>query len=229
MRGSKTFDYVFTPQKAGEYQIPSVTFSYFDPASATYKSVHSDPLELKVGPAAKKRRQFSTDNSPGHSSVLSNFIFDHLEWFFAVLIFSGLAVYLWRQNTRLRKAEAHTTVAPAPVTTPAVKTFPVEISDPLFKARTLFSNGQYAEFYRELNRVIWDTVHQKLHLPGSELNRHRVRNQLLLAGWDETSISLFEETLRTCEVNLYTPDHNEENIHQALVNADSIISKLNNA
>ena len=54
MSGSKSFDYTFTARDSGNYVIPAVNISYFDPASQTYKSANSEALELKVTPAAKR-------------------------------------------------------------------------------------------------------------------------------------------------------------------------------
>ena len=36
MRGSKVFTFPFTVSKAGTYQIDSISFSYFDPASSSF-------------------------------------------------------------------------------------------------------------------------------------------------------------------------------------------------
>ena len=48
MKGSKTFTYPFTVSKAGTYTIPTVSFSYFDPALATYKTLFTQPLVVTI-------------------------------------------------------------------------------------------------------------------------------------------------------------------------------------
>ncbi|MBS1606753.1 MAG: protein BatD [Bacteroidetes bacterium] len=110
MSGSKSFDYVFTARDPGHYTIPAVSFSFFDPATQTYRSASGEPQEIQVTPAVRKghpapatgavavtvARQSLTDR-------VGEFIFDHLEWIFAVMLISGVAVYFWRQNLRLRK------------------------------------------------------------------------------------------------------------------------------
>ena len=42
MKGSKTFTYPFTVSNAGIYTIPAVSFSFFDPVSSVYKTLHTD-------------------------------------------------------------------------------------------------------------------------------------------------------------------------------------------
>ena len=109
MSGSKSFDYVFIPRTPGHYTIPAVSFSYFDPSSQTYKSAEGEPQDLQVTPAVSQHRQTvgpAAAGSPVSSSITSRagkFIRDHLEWIFAVLLISGVAIYFWRQNLRLRK------------------------------------------------------------------------------------------------------------------------------
>ncbi|MHA4808203.1 BatD family protein [Flavitalea flava] len=111
MSGSKTFAYVFTARTPGHYTIPSVNFSFFDPVTHTYKKASTAPLDLQVSPSVKKQGATtgSTTTSPASPQSVNGgakkFIQDHLEWLFAVLILSGLAVYLWRQNMRLKAAE----------------------------------------------------------------------------------------------------------------------------
>ena len=48
MKGSKTFTYPFTVSKAGTYTIPPVSFSFFDPASSVYKTLHTEPLVIML-------------------------------------------------------------------------------------------------------------------------------------------------------------------------------------
>lgn len=111
MSGSKTFSYIFTPGAAGHYTIPSINFPYFDPSTGSYKTAGTEPLDLQVTPAVKKPKSMTpsvADPSAGTATAqLKKFIQEHLEWIFAVLILSGLAGFLLRQNNRLRKAEQH--------------------------------------------------------------------------------------------------------------------------
>ncbi len=46
--GYKTFEYTAIPRSAGDYEIPSVQFSYFDPQQNKYKRVESDSYKLLV-------------------------------------------------------------------------------------------------------------------------------------------------------------------------------------
>lgn len=47
----KVFSTSIRPRKEGVTQIPSIPFSYFDPAAKKFVTVHSDPISVHVGPA----------------------------------------------------------------------------------------------------------------------------------------------------------------------------------
>lgn len=50
MNGSREFQYLLIPRHAGKFDLGTLTFSYFDPASATYKQLRSGPLTFDVQP-----------------------------------------------------------------------------------------------------------------------------------------------------------------------------------
>lgn len=111
MSGSKNFDYVFTPRTPGHYTIPAIAFSYFDPSSRSYKKTETALLDFQVtaatkgqGGAALPSGLSAAAHGTGSAGIMK-FIGQHLEWIFAVLILSGIAIFLGRQNSRLRKAK----------------------------------------------------------------------------------------------------------------------------
>lgn len=48
MSGSREFQYLLIPRHEGEYDLGPLTFSYFDPASGSYKQLRSEPLVFHV-------------------------------------------------------------------------------------------------------------------------------------------------------------------------------------
>lgn len=244
MSGAKAFDYVFTPGDPGHYVIPAISFPYFDPVTQSYKTAGTDPIDFQVMAGAKKKPSAPAaitsaapvQEQPGQ---LKKLIQDHLEWIFAVLILSFLAVYLWRQNVRLRKAELEqkevaarqaeeerlaeekareSLAAAAAAAVPAV--------DYLLEVRQLFEQGDYKGFYRELNRAVWKALSRKLELPASELNKLNIARQLDIKGWDRQDILSLENILNECEMNLYTPAYDTYNMQMLLRQAEPVINKL---
>ena len=46
--GTKTFEEVFIPKVPGDLEIPSITFSFFDPEAERYRTLRTDPVKLHV-------------------------------------------------------------------------------------------------------------------------------------------------------------------------------------
>jgi hypothetical protein len=244
MTGSKIFDIVFTPRDPGHYVIPAINFPYFDPATASYKTVGTDPIDFQVLPGVKKK-QAPSGAAPAAvpvqegASPLKKLVQDHLEWIFAVLILSLLAVYLWRQNLRLKRTEQEQKEAAAKQAAEelleekarqslaaAAQAAAMPVVDPLLEVKQLFGQGDYKGFYRELNRSIWKALSKKMELPASELNKLNIARQLELKGWDKQDVLSLENILNECEMNLYTPAYDTYNMQLLLRQAESVIGKL---
>jgi hypothetical protein len=65
--GEKTFEQVVTPAKAGAQQIPSLSFSYFDPGAAQYVTRRTQPISLEVADAAPGRALSDKSDSSAKS------------------------------------------------------------------------------------------------------------------------------------------------------------------
>lgn len=49
--GSKTYEQVFIPKRAGSYTIPSLSFSYFDPRTRGYKTITTNAIQIEATPS----------------------------------------------------------------------------------------------------------------------------------------------------------------------------------
>jgi len=51
LRGTKRFDYIFVPEKAGKLELPAVSFAFFDPDVEEYVELTSPALTVDVAPS----------------------------------------------------------------------------------------------------------------------------------------------------------------------------------
>jgi len=51
LRGTKRFDYVLIPNRAGTLQIPRINFTYFEPAEQRYTELSAPPISIEVTPS----------------------------------------------------------------------------------------------------------------------------------------------------------------------------------
>ena len=57
-RGYKVFKTVLVPSASGIYTVPSVKWSYFNPASASYATIQTEPISIRVSPSTKTASGF---------------------------------------------------------------------------------------------------------------------------------------------------------------------------
>lgn len=55
-RTYKVFKTVLVPSSSGIYTVPAIAWSYFDPSTTSYKTLHTQPLTLTVTPSTKVNR-----------------------------------------------------------------------------------------------------------------------------------------------------------------------------
>jgi len=68
LAGSKTMKWALVPEKEGEYQIPSLSISFFDTTGKQYRVIKSPVLSLSVLPGEKAQAQVSQDVLKGHKT-----------------------------------------------------------------------------------------------------------------------------------------------------------------
>jgi BatD DUF11 like domain len=235
LSGSKTFDYSFVPNKKGRYELAPVEFSYFDPASSSYKTIRSEPIPLQVD-APKKRPARATPVPASHQdaadmpmllSRLGHFAQEHLEWPVAALLLLGLAFFLFLRSIRVRRqsqmARSFRERAAAIV---VQQPEPVIVADPLQKAKQFLLVGSYGAFYGELNRTIWSALSDCLGMPASALNKQTSLSLLRSRGWDASTTQLLSDLLYACEMSLYTPSYDTLNMEQLLEQTAQFLQQL---
>lgn len=236
MKGSKTFEYVFTPKAAGSFNIPAINFSYFDPSSNSYKTSQSAALHIDVSAAKKQTSSSSKSILSGQQSDdminnIKSFTIAHLEWIFAVIILSCVGIFLWIHNTTsLKKEEEKKQIAVLEIAKKEIEIPVIQNAvaiDPLARTKRLLEYGDYKGFYAELNRALWDALCNKLYLPASDLNKYNIGLQLKAKGWDDDAVYQLQDIFDKCEMNLYTPDYNSSDIEHTLQNAAYIIKYIN--
>jgi len=238
MKGAKTFEYVFMPKTAGSYTIPAISFSYFDPVSNSYKTLQSEALNFSASPAKKQSLSpllkdiLSVKQNENFLDNVKSFITEHLEWIFALVILSVVAIFLWRHNKKmLQKEEENKKIAAVELArkqaAEAIQAITLPVADPLFKTKQLLTGGDHKGFYAELNRALWEALYNKFKLPASDLNKHNIVLQLQAKGWDDINIYQLENIFNRCEMNLYTPDYNAADMETTLQSAERIIKYIN--
>ncbi len=68
-RGYKTFKTVLVPAASGQYTIDGIVWSYFDPQTATYKTLRANPVTLQVTPSTQSEKQVDFGAAPAAKGI----------------------------------------------------------------------------------------------------------------------------------------------------------------
>ncbi|MBC9794350.1 BatD family protein [Sinomicrobium weinanense] len=235
MSGSVSDNYTVVPQFKGQYPIPSTSFSYFDPSTGSYKTIHSEQAVIDVleGPQPTA----SSTAAPGNTkqSVVatgSQFKFIKLspslrsmekEDFFgsgmfytlllAPFLLIPLAVFAIKKKQEVSADVQGNRIRKA---NRLAKKY-------LSEARKAL--GKKEEFYVALERALHNYLKAKIHIETSEFSKEKITSILEEKEVDGQNVEGFIGLLQSCELARYTPA-SEVAMQQDYEKAVSVISRI---
>ncbi len=223
MQGSISDNYTIVPQYKGKYPIPSVSFSYFDLESETYKRISSGEIVIDVidGPVNnssgddnlaasngnKKEVVLNTDQfafikTDANLKPTSSQNFFKSTAFWSSLLLPLLAIPL-ALIYRKKKEERHADVFGNRI----------RKADRLAKrylSEAKKSLGDKEAFYIALEKALHNYLKAKLHIETTDFSKEKIENLLTEKQVNSKAISDFISILEHCELARYTPITNVE-------------------
>ena len=236
--GYKTYEYTIIPRSAGDYEIPSVSFSYFDPSKKQYKEINSDTYQIKVNRSQNSNQNVSYVGGASKEDIryigkdiryiqLMPFQLEPFEQFFfgsnyfyflllMPLLLVIIIVLFWKKekkkrgNISLMKNKNATKVA----------------KKRLKEANAFLKSRSEEEFYNELGQALWGYVSDKFSIPRAELSVDTVHEKLIDKGVSEIIVAEFVETLNDCEYARFAPGDKASTMEKVYQEGINIISKI---
>lgn len=215
MQGSISDSYTIVPQFKGKYPIPSVTFSYFDLKTETYKSLSSSEIIVDVlagplnnsgnssiatsgkQPVTLNNHQFAFIKTKTEFTSIENMYFFKTRGFWSLLLLPFLAIpfaIVIRNKKATRDADVYGNR--------------IRKADRLAKkylSNAKKSLGKKEAFYVALEKALHNYLKAKLHIETGELSKENI-NELLAKKQIEKEVILdFNKILESCELARYTP------------------------
>lgn len=229
MRGSKTFVYPFTVSKPGTYPVPPVSFSFFDPASSTYKTLNTEPLVVTVTKGKGVPNNPYVKNTVTENSGEKGF-FSEYGLYVAIMILLIGAIVFWvvQRNYSRKKAELLKKEIEKKRKEDAAEDandFVIPIN-PLQEAHEKLIAEDSLGFYSVLDASFKKYLSAKFKVPAEELSRKRLNEEV-----DRCNVSLGTSLLLTSlmedlELNLYTPPSNTNHLKEVYEKASEVVSLL---
>ncbi len=238
--GSRTMEYLVIPRFAGSFDIPSIKFVYFDPATAKYKTLSSNPFKLNVekgkeeetgtvisGPNREDVRYLGadirfintgdTDLSKKQESMMSRMSFYFFYLLIAVLtLLSFFILRQWQRTKsdtagmRIRKAGRQSQIR-------------------LKQAGKCLKDNDKEKFINEILKAIWGYLGDKLNLDQANLNREFIEMFLASRNVDASVVTSLIELLDNCEYIRYAPVENIGELDTLYKDAHSVINQIEQA
>jgi hypothetical protein len=190
LKGSRTFRFPFVSNNAGDYSIPSISFSFFDPDSNNYKTATSNSAEIRIGSEEKRetlieQKKVSDADKKDNSTI----------WLYAT-IFCVVMLIILLQLKKSRKEEIVKQKVPDLAETN------VSMVD-LLKPVQFSLVADDGNFYTLLQKSIWEHLGTQLKLSGSKMNKDELYKVMREGNREELYREILD-VLQECEAAVFT-------------------------
>ena len=230
MQGSKVFTFPFTVSKPGDYKIDSISFSYFDPETDSYKTVHTSPLEIHVSKGTGVPK-YSYAKNPGNNNAESNSIINSkTELIAGIALVLGIILFIIsiiiRKNKNKDLLETKIKLDDLGNENNETKKEFVIPENPLLEAHEKLVAQDSKAFFHTLDTSLKKYLAAKFTVPASDLTKRRLNEEL-----DKCNVSLGTSLMLTSlmdevEINLYAPPSNVNQLNGIFEKASEVVSLL---
>ncbi len=231
MKGSKTFTYAFTISKAGTYIIPPVSFSFFDPTSERYKTLHTQPLTVMVTQGKGNPKNIYAKNEKVKEIPDTDLWTKYGSYFiggFALLI-AFLFITVRKKAVQKNKKELSKTLSSQLGNTASAKESLHEFiipENPLKEVHGKLIDGNEIEFYNVLDTSLKKYLTVKFKVPAEELTKKRLVEELDKYNVGLGTSLMLSSLLDEIELNVYAPPSNSNHLQVVYEKASEVVALL---
>ncbi|MFO8068100.1 MAG: BatD family protein [Bacteroidales bacterium] len=230
--GKKSFDYLLIPRTGGEFTIPSVKFSYFDPDKGSYVNKSTESFTINAASP-----DFSGTDSESASQEEIKLLSEEIRFIhtksinlnkkdelfiksrlFYILLITPALLFALLIIYRRRQIQLHSNKA-------LLKNRKAQklARKKLKNAEKYLNDGKRNEFYDEISKALWGYISDKLDLPPSLLNRDNIKKEFEVNAINEDLANQFLSAIDDCEYARFAPGDHKEIMDDIYNKAESII------
>lgn len=206
LSGSRTFEWIVTPQVQGEYDMPAFDYVYFDPAAAHYVTRQCNPIHIKVSKAlhsASSKSDVKELNSDIHhirKEARLRPIGGGVPVLFCILLIlpviaAMVVVVLVRKQQTIEGDEESMRLQRA--TKLARKR--------LRNAERHLHDGNDEQFYEEIYKALWGGIADKFNIQQSLLSSDTIQQHLAAKQVDDSLQQRILQTLADVDFARFAP------------------------
>ncbi len=242
-KGKRTDEYLIIPRRDGQFEIPQISFSYFDTSKGKYVTLNKGPFTINVQKGEGKNagqgggvvfqgagpEQVQYTNSDlrylHRTKSLSPrgdfFLFSGLFWLCVLVPIVVLVVLFFVYRQRVFENANAGLVKSRKANKAAKKR--------LKKAATFIKENKREAFYDEVMRALWGYLSDKLTLPLSELTKDNAKEKMLEHNASPDDADAFLSLLDECEFARYAPAASTASLEDVYQRAADVIGKIENS
>ena len=207
--GNKYITYAITAHAAGDYNIPPVAFSYFDPKTNGYVTLHTDSFKLHVNPGKnitsgentatqKDISDISTVPAEKLNDARQPLMLTVGYWSaYALPLLAFAGILFWKRKTVVSANQPTATDSERNGKTAGTA------AQRLAAAKSLMLQANQKPFYDEVSKGVWLYLSDKLGIPLFALSKEAAANAMIDKKVPSNLIGDFATVMSDCETALY--------------------------
>lgn len=201
--GRKLLTWNFTAAASGEYTIPPVVFSYFNPATGKYKTDSTGPIKFTVTKGTGKKAAAVVIRAE-KKSWLNRFFSNRIRVVSLVAALIILGLLFWLKRDKRKEAKKMEQAANADVPEPAAVVPVLPAKNYLENAAALLEADSVV-FYTELNAALKEYLSDTLKMPAATLTKKIVADELHRKNVNNSTIVQLQNVMNDIDLQLYAP------------------------
>jgi len=225
LKGKINWKYVLIAQKLGNYTIPPIKFSYFNPNTKVYELTQTQPIPMVIIQETDKpvygeeTERINSESTTVKSDKPKNGSNKYLFWVIILTILIPLAFVLAIIFKKRRNPKDETSYVQ--------EDFAKITNRRLEELGNSIGSKDAVQFSTELAKIINKYISIKFDIPVSKFNKDYISSRLSEAEYSAQTVSKLIEVLEQCDYIKFAPaDVNAEDIRNIFQSAKKVIKLL---
>lgn len=217
--GYRQFEYPVIARAEGEFDVPAITFSYFDPSEGAYKTLSSEARTYTVLPDDSYAGGTSRGLVSGVNKEDIKFLGQDIRFiklgnghlrsvdainmarstYLVVVVLIVVATILAHVYLRRYLRDLHNNALMKGKRANKVALLRFRAAEKYMEA------GQQRGFYEEMLRGLWGYVSDRFNIPVANLTKENIREELDKQGVEQADIEQYMSVISECEYAQYAP------------------------
>lgn len=238
--GSREAEYLIIPRRDGDFEIPQLSFSYFNTEQGKYVTLSQGPFPIHVAKGANSGNNQSTQvfqggqreqvqyvgkdirylhtNDTELKSKDDFFLFSGAFWACILCPLAALIACFFVYRKKIKDNANMMAVKKRRANKVAKKR--------LKKAQSFITKNERENFFDEVMRAMWGYLSDKLSIPMSELTKDNAREKMLEHSISESDADEFINVLDACEFARYAPAELSDKMEDIYNRAADVIGRM---